>query len=447
MVREITRRRLFRSTLAGGIVTLGLPILDMTLNEGGRALAATGAPLPVRFGTWHWGCGMNPDRWVPTKTGADWEITPELQQLAAYKKDFNLYSGYSALLDGRANAPHISAVWALRTGTAPRTPQDLADPSLDILIARQAGGGVRFRTLDMAATGAPTDTYSCYGNASLASPDPTPLALYTRVFGPGFQDPNAAAFTPDPDVMLRQSVLSSFADERAALLRDASAGDRQKLDAYFTSVRELEQQLALQTEKPAPCVSCEPPKAAPAASQPSTEVNDVSRAHKLMVDLTIMALQCHQTKVFNIVFSPSASTLRKEGSADTHHMYTHEEAVDSKAGYQVEATSFSQRSVEAMAYMISKLKDAKEGDASLLDNVLVYAHSDTSFAKEHSLDELPVLTIGRAGGRIKTGLHIREARTPVSKTGLTAMHAMGVRMGSFGTGSMQVTDPIHEVLV
>ena len=447
MANEITRRRLFRSTLAGGVVTLGLPILDMTLNDGGSAMAATGAALPVRFGTWHWGCGMNPDHWVPKATGADWEITPELQQLAPYKKDFNLYTGYSALLDGRANEPHVSAVWALRTGTAPKTKEDLRDPSLDILVAQAIGGGVRFRTLDMAATGAPTDTYSCYGNASLASPDPTPLALYTRVFGPGFKDPNAAAFTPDPDVMLRKSVLSSFADQRTALLQNASASDRQKLDAYFTSVRELEQQLALQTEKPAPCENCSPPKAAPAASQPSTEIGDVTRAHKLMVDLTVMALQCHQTKVFNIVFSPSASTLRKEGSADTHHMYTHEEAVDAKVGYQVEATKFSQSSVGAMAYLISKLKESKEGDASLLDNVLVYAHSDTSFAKEHSLDELPVLTIGRAGGRIKTGLHIREARTPVSRTGLTAMHAVGVRAGSFGTGSMQVNDPIHEVLV
>ena len=447
MAREITRRRLFHSTLAGGVVTLGLPILDMALNDGGKAMAATGAPLPVRFGTWVWGCGMNPDRWVPAKTGADWQVTPELEVLAPYKKDFSLFTGYSALLDGRANEPHISAIWALRTGHAPRTKEDIVDPSFDALIARAIGGGVRFRTLDMAATGGKTDTYSTTGAGALATPEPSALALYQRVFGSGFQDPNSASFTPDPDVMLRRSVLSSFSDQRAALLKEASLADRDKLDEYFTSVRELEQQLALQLEKPAPAEACVIPSGAPKEHLPSSEIGEVTASHKLMVDMMVLALKCHQTKVFNIVYSPSASTLRKAGSADTHHIHTHGEEVDPKLGYQIEATWFSQRSLENLAYLIDKLGQAKEGAGTLLDNSLVYAHSDTSFAKEHSLDELPVMMIGRAGGRLKTGLHVREKGVAVTKTGLTAMHAMGVRAGAFGSQSMEATQTISEVLV
>ncbi len=447
MAHEITRRRLFRATLGGAAVTLCTPLLDMALDGNGAAMAATGQAIPVRFGTWHWGCGMNPERWVPAATGADWKVTPELEVLAPYRKDFSLFTGYAALLDGRANEPHISAVWALRTGHAPRNKEDIVDPSFDALIARAIGGGVRFRTLDMAATGGKTDTYSTTGAGALATPEPSALALYKRVFGPGFQDPNSASFTPDPDVMLRRSVLSSFADQRAVLMREASIADRAKLDDYFTSVRELEQQLALQLEKPAPAEACVIPSGAPRDLPVSSEIDQVTASHKLMVDMMVMALKCHQTKVFNIVYSPSASTLRKPGSADTHHIHTHGEEVDPKLGYQPQATWFSQRSVENLAYLIDKLGQSKEGAGTLLDNMLVYAHSDTSYAKEHSLDEMPVLMIGRAGGRLKTGLHVREKGMAVTKTGLTAMHAMGVRAGSFGSQSMEVSQTISEVLV
>ena len=447
MANDLTRRRLFRGAFRGAAVALCLPILDMVLDDNGAAMAATGTPLPVRFGTWHWGCGMNPDRWVPAATGAKWELSPELQPLAAYQKDINLFTGYAAMLDGRSNEPHVSAVWALRTGYAPTNRQDLRDPSFDVLVARAIGGGVRFRSLDMAATGGDTDSYSSPGANAINAPAQTPLALYSRLFGPGFVDPNAASFTPDPDTLLRQSVLSSFADERAALVREASAADRQKLDAYFTSVRELEQQLALELEKPAPAEACVRPTKAPADKPASTDIEQVVANHKLMVDLTLMALQCHQTKVFNIVFSPSASTLRKAGSADTHHMLTHQEAVDDKLGYQPESTWYSQRSIEALGYLLGKLGSAREGGTTLLDNMLLYAHSDTSFAKMHALDELPVIMAGRAGGRIKTGLHVREEGAVVSKTVLTAMQAVGVRAGAFGSDSMKTSQIIPQVMV
>ncbi|WP_373078193.1 DUF1552 domain-containing protein [Zhongshania sp.] len=446
MTRDITRRRLLRSTFKGAAVSLSMPLLDILLNDNGKAFADTGLEIPVRFGTWHWGCGMNPDRWVPESTGANWEMTPELEVLAAYRQHFSLFSGYTAPLDGRANEPHISAVWSLRTGYAPTNKEDLPDPSFDALIARAVGGGVRFRSLDMAATGGHTDSYSSAGAGAVAVPELTPLSLYTRLFGPGFRDPNSATFEPGPDIILRHSVLSAFGDERAALMRQVGAADRQKLDAYFTSVREMENQLALQLKEPAPALACTVPSGAPAESRPSTDIEVVTESHKLMVDLTVMALLCHQTKVFNMVFSPSASTLRKPGSADTHHILTHQEAVDANLGYQPESTWFAQKSLEGFAYLMKQLAAAKEGDSTLLDNTLVYAHSDTSFAKMHSLDELPVIIAGRAGGRFKTGLHIREEGAPVTKTALTAMHAMNVRAGSFGKGSLEVSQSISDVL-
>jgi hypothetical protein len=446
MAHDVTRRRLLRTTFCGAAATLCLPILDMALDDNGEAFAGTRGPLPVRFGTWHWGCGMNPSRWIPAKTGAEWEITPELEHLAPYRKDFTLLTGYGAMLDGRPNDPHVSAVWALRTGYAPRSRTDIPDPSFDHLIAREIGGGVRFRSLEMAATGGDLDSYSTAGGGALATPEPTAVTLYQRVFGPGFQDPNAASFTPDPNIQLRHSVLSRFSEERATLMREVGAADRDKLDAYFTSLRELETKLALELEKPAPAEACMAPTAMPAGYRPSTEIEAVTTNHKRMVDVLVMALQCHQTKVFNMVFSPSLSTLRKAGQGDTHHTITHNEAVDEKLGYQPEATWYSQRSIEALGYLIDRLGAAKEGGKSLLDNMLVYAHSDTSSAKVHALEEMPVIMIGRAGGRVKTGLHLREPGAPVTKTALTAMRAVGLGTSTFGRDSMTATQVVSGLL-
>ena len=66
----INRRTFLRGTLGGAAVSIGLPFLDVFLNANGNAMAATGAPLPKRFGTWFVGCGMNPLRWDPATTGS-----------------------------------------------------------------------------------------------------------------------------------------------------------------------------------------------------------------------------------------------------------------------------------------------------------------------------------------------------------------------------------------
>src|SRR5437764_350819 len=94
--RPTTRRGVLRGMLGGSAVTVALPLLDCMLNTNGTALAA-GRPLPVRFGTWFWGCGMNPERWNPAKAGADWEITPELQPIAKLRDKMNVFSTFNVV--------------------------------------------------------------------------------------------------------------------------------------------------------------------------------------------------------------------------------------------------------------------------------------------------------------------------------------------------------------
>ena len=76
------RRMALKGMLGGAAVTVGLPLLDLFLDGNGRALAATGAPIPTRFGTWFWGCRVNAARWVPDTLGANYDIKAELQPIA-----------------------------------------------------------------------------------------------------------------------------------------------------------------------------------------------------------------------------------------------------------------------------------------------------------------------------------------------------------------------------
>ena len=113
-------------------------------------------------------------------------------------------------------------------------------------------------------------SYSTRTGTTFATPEATPLALYTRLFGPGFQDPNSDHWKPDPSIMLRQSVLSAVTDQRQALMTGVGKADQIKLDQYFTSVREMENQLAVQLQRPesARRASCLPrPRRAPRAAR------------------------------------------------------------------------------------------------------------------------------------------------------------------------------------
>src|SRR5260370_11075026 len=137
-------------------------------------------------------------------------------------------------------------------------------------------------------------------------PETTPLALYSRLFGAGFQDPNSDNWKPDPSIMLRQSVLSAIKDQRQALMAGLGKSDQIKLDQYFTSVREMENQLTAQLQKPEKCESCVVPTA-PHETPRSATVDSVRANTKAMAKLLALGLACTQTRVFNFVHTPSIS--------------------------------------------------------------------------------------------------------------------------------------------
>lgn len=441
----INRRRFLRGTLGGAAVSVGLPFLDVFLNTNGDALAATGAPLPRRFGTWFFGCGMNPERWNPRTVGAQWELTPELLPIGPMRDRMNILSGYSVLLNGEANQVHRTGVFGALCGGAPKTADTVVGPTLDVLISDAIGTRTRFRSLEMAATGNPRHSNSLRDVSSVNPAEPSALGLYTRIFGPGFSDPNAADFTPDPGVLIRQSSLSIVAEDRKRLERMLGQSDRARLDQYFTGLRQLEQQLALQLQKPPPLEACSIP-GAPVDLPLNTEIDNVMANHALMAQTLALALACDQTRVFNMQFSDRASSLRMPGTTDTHHTLTHEEPRDATLGYQPNATVFVLKGMEAWTSFVQTLDAIPEGDGTLLDNCLVMAHSETSEANSHSVVGLPFMTAGRAGGRLRTGLHVSGVGESASRVGLTMQQAMGLNVAQWGTDQNKTDRPITEIL-
>jgi len=439
---KISRRGFLRGTLQGAAVGVGLPLLNGLLNDSGKAFAATGQRIPVRFGTWVWGCGFIPELWIPSATGSDFTLPDHTALLEPYRDRLAFFSGFDVKLDGVANKPHVTGCLGLRTGI-PVPDRKVKAPTLDVLISDQIGD-TRFRSLEVCSAG----IQRSYSYRDASSPNPSeisPLNLYSRIFGEGFQDPNAAQFKPDPRYMVHKSVLSATQDERRALMREVGAEDRQRLDEYFTSIRELEQKLALQLQPPAPVENFTMPERPPETPIDS-EMENVMENHRLMSGLLARALQCNQTRVFNMLFSDTTSNLRRPGSSSTHHTLTHEEPDDPELGHQREVAWFAKKSMIAWKDFLDELSAIPEGDGTLLDNCLVLAHSDCSIAKSHAVEGIPVMVAGNAGGRIRTGYHIAGKADPISRIGLTVQQAMGLQVERWGTLGMDTNRTIPELL-
>ncbi|MET1755852.1 DUF1552 domain-containing protein [Novosphingobium sp. RD2P27] len=440
---QLNRRTMLRGLVNGAKVAMALPLLDIFLDVNGQAMAATGQRIPVRFGTWIWGCGFVPERWVPTSEGADYTMPVDLEPLAPYRKQMAILTGFDVKLDGVANKPHVTGNLGLRTGV-PVPNETVRAPTLDVLIGEAMGQGTRFGSIELSASGIER-SYSFRGAGSPNPSETSPLALYQRIFGEGFQDPNAASFTPDPEVMVRKSVLSAVAEDRQRLMKTLGASDRQRMDEYFTAVRELEQRLELQLQPPARLENFTKPKA-PEKTVVDGDIENVMINHKIMAGLLAQALACNQTRVFNMLFSDTTSNLRRSASSDTHHTLTHEEPVNPKLGYQEQSAWFAAQSMVACRDFVDALAGIKEGDGTLLDNTLLFAHSDCSIAKAHAVEGIPMMVIGGAGGRVRTGFHKAGRADSAARVGLSLQQAMGVQVEKWGTGSMDTNRTVTELV-
>ena len=439
------RRTLLRGMLGGSAAAVTLPLLDCFLDTNGQALAATGQPIPVRFGTYFYGCGLNRPIWVPDKVGADYDLKSQISSLEPFKKKVNVVSGLRVLADGKANYQHWTGVAGITTGIAPSKDREFDSQTIDQTIAGVIGKGTRFKSVEVACNGSRGTSFSSLGGANANPPETSVHSLYARLFGQGFQDPSKGDWKADPEVMLRQSVLSVVGEDRKRFEQGLGVTDKARIDQYFTSVRELENTLAAELRRPEIVAEVSIPED-PGPLVATNAVPELQRMTPIFAKLAAIGLATDQTRIINFAFSDPAAGIFMPGDSHPFHQATHEEPVDPKLGYQPVTSKFGTYSVEGYAMLLKELDAIQEGDGTLLDHMMVMAYTDTSDAKTHGIDGIPVLLAGGANGRMKTGLHYNAAGTAASRVGLTIQQVYGMPVDSWGGGAMGTDKAITEFI-
>ncbi|MCB9764180.1 MAG: DUF1552 domain-containing protein [Alphaproteobacteria bacterium] len=440
MSRRPTRRTVLRGLLGGAAVTVGLPPLQCFFNESGTAWADTGG-FPKRFGLFFWGNGHLPERWLPLSEGAGYTLSDQLAPLAGVQDLVTVVTGLNVQVPNEV--PHGSGAAGLLTGMAPlieNGSDTFAGPSVDQIIAEAIGRETLYSSLQTACSNINGLSYN--GPNSRNPPEYSPYAFFERLFGAGFREPGSDA-EPDPNLALRRSVLDAVMEDAATVQANVGYEDRLRVEEHLDGVRELELRLARLQEDPPNLEACLRPDA------PATEYPDVdgrpqlSAINRAMCDLLAMALACDQTRVFTHFFSQPVSDVLYPGATAGHHDLTHNEP-----GEQLQVHDIVVQIVAEYAYMVSALAGIAEGDGTLLDHCVVLGTSEVGFARTHSLNDLPILIAGSAGGVLRQGIHYRAVGGEnASKMMLSLIRSMDILATEFGTEDARATDGLSGIEV
>ncbi len=436
----LSRRTLLRGLLGGAVITIGLPPLERFLNGNGTAYAAGGDDgFPRRFGLFFWGNGNLPARWTPTGKGATWELSDQLAPLAASKSKLTVVTGTK--LGVPNSQPHGAGAAGVLTGMPlflDGNNSTFAGPSIDQIIANVIGNETRFRSLEFGA--APSEGYSFNGPNSYNPPEASPYALFQRIFGTGFTMPGD---TPkiDPTLGLRQSVLDGVSGDIKRLQLDVGTADKLRLDAHFEGIRQLEKRLAKLQEAPPKLDACKVPLV-PELDYPDIEGRpQLQVKNQIFAELSAYAMACDQTRVFSNWFTHPVNNLLFTDAPTGHHELTHNEADP-----QPECHKITVQIVQALAAQIAALDAVQEGAGTLLDHMVVLGTSECGLAKTHSMEEMPVVLAGSAGGKLKVGMHYRsEGGENTSKVLLTLCRAVGVDLAKFGAEGGETKDGLAAI--
>jgi len=447
----LPRRMFLRGLLAGGVsVAVPLPRLVGMLNGNGTAYAA-GTPLPLRFGTWFFGNGIIPNRWVPSTTGSGsaWKLSEQLAPLEEVKPWLSVVTGFNIKIPN--NAPHASMPAAALTGTQVGGNSAQA-PSIDQVIAKTIGVGTTF------PTGLPVGISNTTGASALGlnisfsgpnAPNPpeySPATLFKKLLQ--FANTGGAPKPPDPELLNRGLVLDAIAEDAKSLRARLSSEDQKRLDLHMDGLGQLQHQVAqLQAPKVATGVIVDPDKAYANRGADGAITRQRGQAFS---DLLVFAMASDLTRVFSYMFTcPACHGNYADCGLDAttfHEDYGHRL---SPKGLSYATTGFNTGVKFAMSNLadtLVRMKNTPDGAGTLLDNSCVYATSCVSESQTHGGADFPLLVAGKAGGKLKGDQHIRIVDENVSKVPFTLLSMMGGTATSFGTAEGQVSSGVSELL-
>lgn len=443
--KQIDRRRVLRGVVAGGLsTTLGLPILDIMLNNHGTAYAA-GEPLPQRFGVWYWSGGIEHAKWIPDATGANWVAKRHLEPFAAVKKYVTPVTGYNHKIC--CGVAHISGRQiSLSASYAGNRNQNAPLPSLDQAVAEKWKGLAPFDTISAGVVGGPVygqkSSWLRGGNAYNPH-QMSPKILFNKLFG-NFKGP--VGNTPDPKPAkppYQLSVLDTVKEDANDLMKNLGTKDKLRISNHLDHIRTVEKRVSDQSEAMSPKGgTCHKPAETPTDGGGFKGRND---AH---ADVISLAFACNLSRILTFEFTPTQcdAILREVNPAikSPMHSMTHNEGNNNRFTELPLVLDFT---MQCFATLAKKLQDLPEGDNNVLHNTLIYGTSEHADTSDHSNNDFPILLVGGAGGRIKHGIHHRARDdNNATRAMLTAMRAVGAPINDWGQGAGYTKSPIPDLL-
>ena len=399
-----------RSFLKGAGVSIALPLLEIMSPAISYARTRTkGSPL--RLCTLYKGCGVNPHSWdIVGGTESDFELSKILQPLAPVQKDILVLGN----LDNQGSSDHMDAPGTFMSASRHR---DKNRYSFDQRIADEVGGETPIKSLQLTAD----NVWKQHPWLNILSYDRTqqplrgqhdPQAAFDMIFK------NSARASRQAEMV---SVLDGVKDASSVLLRKASVPDKEVLQQYFDSLRDVEKSIeqARNNGRDAAVDS------KLAQLDPALEAGNLGERIRAMLDLISLAFWTDSTRVASCMLANTNSRIHYDFmgvNAEFHYVSHHVRNKKVLPAYD----SINIWHTGQLRYLIEKMKTLKDGSGSLFDNSLILWGSGIKHGDYHSLTDLPVVLAGGGGGQVELGRHVRypEAR-PFGNLLLTLMKLMG----------------------
>jgi hypothetical protein len=435
-----------RTFLKGLGTAMAIPLLEGMLPTTAMALAPKSRTVRMAF--LFVPNGVNMADWTPTTEGAGFALPYILEPLQNVRSSISVLSGLTqknafALGDGPGDHARSAAAWL--TGVHPRKTSGAdirAGISADQVAAQRLGKLTPFPSLELgcergAQAGNCDSGYSCAYSSSISwRGESTPVAkevnprlVFERLFGNG----NADEATESQELRNRykRSILDFVLEDASDLRGRLGNRDRQKLDEYLTSVREIEERLARFDKANVQIEG--------GVRLPAGVPKDYEEHLRLMADMLVLAFQTDLTRISTFMFANEGSnrSYRMIGVSEGHHDVSHHGRDAEKLKKKREIDRFHSRQ---LAYLLERMQAVKEPEGTLLDNSLVVYGGGISDGDRHNHDDLPILLAGRGGGKVPAGKHIRYPNgTPMNNLFLSMLDRMGVPAETLGdsTGKLQ----------
>lgn len=417
-----------RSILRGTGVAVALPWLECLAGRGRARAAATDGP-PRRLLAIETTMGLLPQYFFPAASGRNYTASPYLEPLEPFRDRLTVFSGLShPLVDGG----HSADVTFLTAAAHPASGSFRNTISLDQYAAESLGTATRFPSLALTVAAHGTTSLSFTRSGVLIPGERSPARLYRQMFLQGNARETAERIE---SLKAGRSVLDFVAFGAKRLDRTMSSRDRERLDQYFTSVRDLEMQMKqaeLWERRKKPRPKLPPPPEAPE--------QEFFTLLGLMSQMIRLAFESDSTRLITVFVNPALWVPRAPGVAHETHALTHH---GNRPEVIEELRSVEELQFAALAALLAGLDGVQEGAATLLDRTMVLYGSCMGNANSHSNTNLPVLL---AGGGFRHAGHLAfdtKNNQPLANLFVSMLQRLGIETDRFAssTGTLTGLEP------